>query len=158
MKTIILVASILIISTIKLSSQPFDAPPHHMRERLTQLEKIKLIETLEMDEETTLKFFARRTEHQKKMDELASQADNTIDEMENLLKQKDEYSPEVLKNLIDKANSLRSQMEKEKSNFIDSLDDILSTEQIAKLIIFERRFKDELRRVLFRDRKRMGKE
>ena len=154
----LLLLTILLFIPLQLFAQPFDEPPHKMRERLSQLEKIKLIETLQMDEETTLKFFARRTEHQAKMDKLASQADSTIDEMETLLKSDNKYSPEKLKALIDEANSLRIKMDKEKSNFINSLDDILTTEQIAKLIIFERRFKDELRRVLFRDRKHMNKE
>ena len=157
MKKIILLTVLLFIPTQSFA-QPFDEPPHRMRERLSQLEKIKLIETLQMNEETTLKFFSRRTEHQVKMDELAGQADKTIDDMETLLKDENKYSPEQLKILIDKANSIHSEIEKEKTAFIHSLDDILTTEQIAKLIIFERRFKDELRRVLFRDRKHMNRE
>ena len=40
------------------------------RGRLAELEKIKLIETLEMDEETTLRFFSRRSEHMKNQKEL----------------------------------------------------------------------------------------
>ena len=156
MKKIILI-SILLCTPVQLFSQPFDEPPHRMREKLSELEKIKLIETLKMDEETTLKFFARRTEHQARMDDLAAIADKTIDEMETMLKGDNQYSPEQLKSLIDKANSIHSKMEEEKAAFINSLSDILTTEQIAKLIIFERRFKDELRRVLFRDRKHMNR-
>jgi ribosomal protein S15P/S13E len=156
MKKIILI-SILLCTPVLLFSQPFDGPPHRMREKLSELEKIKLIETLKMDEETTLKFFSRRTEHQTRMDDLAAIADKTIDEMETMLKGDNKYSPEQLKSLIDKANSIHSKMEEEKTAFINSLGDILTTEQIAKLIIFERRFKDELRRVLFRDRKHMNR-
>ena len=35
--------------------------------RVAELEKIRLIEVLNLDEETTLKFFARRNMHQEKM-------------------------------------------------------------------------------------------
>ena len=35
-------------------------------DKIRELEKIKLIEILDLDEETTLKFFARRNEHLKK--------------------------------------------------------------------------------------------
>ena len=133
-------------------------PPHHMRERLSQLEKIKLIETLEMDEETTLKFFARRNEHQMKIDQLVALGDEAIQKMEVILKSGKYSTTEELKSLIEEANSIHSRIEQEKSNFINSLEDILSTEQIAKLIIFERKFKDELKRVLFRDRKFKNRE
>ena len=129
-----------------------------MRERLSQLEKIKLIETLEMDEETTLKFFARRNEHQMKIDQLVALGDEAIQKMEVILKSGKYSTTEELKSLIEEANSIHSRIEQEKSNFINSLEDILSTEQIAKLIIFERKFKDELKRVLFRDRKFKNRE
>ena len=157
MKKIIIISMLLYVP-VQLFSQPFDEPPHRMREKLSQLEKIKLIETLKMDEETTLKFFSRRTEHQTRMDDLSELADKTINEMETMLKSESKYSPEQLKSLIDKANSLHAKMEEERAAFINSLNDILTTEQIAKLIIFERRFKDELRRVLFRDRKHMNRD
>jgi hypothetical protein len=55
--------------------------------------------------------------------------------------------------MIVEANSIHKQIVQSKSDFISSLDDILTTEQIAKLIIFERRFKDELRRAMFKGRK-----
>ena len=129
-----------------------------MRERLSQLEKIKLIETLEMDEETTLKFFARRNEHRMKIDQLVALGDEAIQKMEVILKSGKYSTTEELKSLIEEANSIHSRIEQEKSNFINSLEDILSTEQIAKLIIFERKFKDELKRVLFRDRKFKNRE
>jgi hypothetical protein len=46
----------------------------------------------------------------------------------------------------------RESIEIKRNQFVNSLDDILSTEQIAKLIVFEKRFRDEIRNVLF-DRK-----
>jgi len=80
-------------------------PPHHMRERLSQLEKIKLIETLEMDEETTLKFFARRNEHQMKIDQLVALGDEAIQKMEVILKSGKYSTTEELRSLIEEANS-----------------------------------------------------
>ena len=134
-------------------AQMGDGPPRHMREKLDQLEKIKLIEALDMDEETTLKFFSRRNEHQMKMDELVNRADEIILQMEVIFKSGKVYTEAELKSLINEANTIHNEIGQEKSKFINSLDDILTTEQIAKLIIFERRFKDELRRAMFKGRK-----
>ncbi len=128
--------------------------PPRGRERLEQLEKIKLIEVLKMDEETTLRFFARRTEMKSKIDELNKNADELLKEMETMMKDEDDVDEAALKSKIDEWKKIQSEIERTKSEFIDSLYDILTTEQIAKMIIFEKRFRDELRRVLIKDRHR----
>ena len=134
-------------------SQRHDKPPQHMRDKLNQLEKIKLIEVLEMDEETTLRFFSRRNEHQLKIDELVKRTDEIITQMEFIFKAGIVYTEAELKSLIEEANTIHPEIVQTKSDFINSLDDILTTDQIAKLIIFERRFKDELKRAMFKGRK-----
>ena len=153
MKVLFLAVSLIIVSLTQSFSQMHDRPPHHMRDKLNQLEKIKLIEVLEMDEETTLRFFSRRNENHTKIDELAKRSDEIITQMEVIFKAGKVYTEEELKSLIVEANTIHSEIVQTKSNFINSLDDILTTDQIAKLIIFERRFKDELKRAMFKGRK-----
>ncbi len=153
MKVLFLAVSLIIVSSTQSFSQMHDKPPHHMRDKLNQLEKIKLIEVLEMDEETTLRFFSRRNEHQVKIDELAKRTDEIITQMELIFKAGRVYTEAELKSLIEEANTIHSEIVQTKSDFINSLDDILTTDQIAKLIIFERRFKDELKRAMFKRRK-----
>jgi hypothetical protein len=153
MKVLFFTISLMIVFSIQSLSQMHDRPPQHMRDKINQLEKIKLIETLEMDEETTLRFFSRRSEHQTKMEKLHERADEIITQMEVIFKAGKVYTEAELKSLIEEANTIHTEIMQEKSNFINSLDDILTTEQIAKLIIFERRFKDELKRAMFRGRK-----
>ena len=53
------------------------------REKIEQLEKIKLIDALDMDEQTTLKFFARRNEFRNKMDALNDSLDSIVDNLES---------------------------------------------------------------------------
>ena len=153
MKVLIFTLILMIVLSIQSLSQMHDRPPQHMRDKVDQLEKIKLIETLEMDEETTLRFFSRRSEHRTKMEELTEQADEIITQMEVIFKSGKVYTEVELQSLIEEANAIHKQIVRKKSDFINSLDDILTTEQIAKLIIFERRFKDELRRAMFKERK-----
>jgi hypothetical protein len=130
-----------------------DHPPDKIPERLQQLEKIKLIETLEMDEETTLRFFSRKAENKKVIDDLIGKADSLIEQIGSILSGEKNAPDEELKKLINEVSLIQTQIEKSKSWFINSLDDLLSTRQIAKLIVFEKNFREELRRVLFRDRK-----
>ena len=154
MKFLIFTVSLMMVFSIQSLSQMHDRPPQHMRDKVNQLEKIKLIEVLEMDEETTLRFFSRRSVHQTKVNELIEHTDEIITQMEDIFKAGKVYTEAELKSLIEEANAIHNQIVQSKSDFINSLDDILTTEQIAKLIIFERRFKNELKRAMFKRRNR----
>ncbi|MFC2102968.1 hypothetical protein ACFLSS_00900 [Bacteroidota bacterium] len=152
MKAILLLSIFLLLNSTSLA-QRRDRPPHGVPEKILQLEKIKLIESLEMDEETTLKFFSRRTKHKKVVGNITEKEDSLIGQIESIIKGNQESSESELKQLIKELNSIQAEFHQTKTEFINSLNDLLSTEQIAKLIVFERRFRDELRGVLFRDRK-----
>jgi hypothetical protein len=124
-----------------------------LRGKFEQLEKIKLIETLEMNEETTLRFFARKAEHQKQQEELQQKIDKKMEDLDVIFKSGRVATIDEIKSDINEISSLQTQVEKNRKDFIDSLPDILSYEQIAKLIIFERRFKDEIRRLIMKERR-----
>jgi hypothetical protein len=123
------------------------------REKFEQLEKIKLIETLGMDEETTLRFFARRSEHRKLQDETQEKIQQKIDNLDGMVKSGKVASVEDLKTSINEINNLQLQFDKSRVDFVNSLSDILSYEQIAKLVIFEKRFRNELRKLLIKERR-----
>jgi len=122
------------------------------REKLEQLEKIKLIESLDMDEDTSIRFFARRNESKREIQELEKKTDDIILELEKSFNTEDKNQNEKQKQLISEMLKNRESIEIKRNQFVNSLGDILSTEQIAKLIVFEKRFRDEIRNVLF-DRK-----
>jgi hypothetical protein len=122
------------------------------REKLEQLEKIKLIESLDMDEDTSIRFFARRNESKREIQELEKKTDDIIFELEKSFNIEDKNQDEKQKQLISEMLKNRESIELKRNQFINSLGDILSTEQIAKLIVFEKKFRDEIRNVLF-DRK-----
>ncbi len=153
MKVIFIAICIIIFSSMQSFSQMRDEPPQHMRDKLIQLENIKIIETLNMDEKTTLRFFSRRNELHTKADNLIKRSDEIITQLEVIFKAGKVYTEAELKSLIVEANNIHTEIVQTKSEFINSLDDILTTEQIAKLIIFESRFKDELKRAIFKGRK-----
>lgn len=123
------------------------------REKFEQLEKIKLIETLELDEETTLRFFARRTEHRKQQDEIQFSIQQKIESLDVAFKSGRAVTVDEIKSNINEINNLQLQLEKNRIEFINSLSDIMSYEQIGKLIVFEKQFRNEVRKLLIKERR-----
>ena len=153
MKSLILLLIIIVLVSITLNAQRNQDRKHKVPERIMQIEKIKLIETLEMDEETTLKFFARKSESDREVEEIQKAIDEKVDMMEQLVNS-DNSLDEEFRTGLDELNFMHQKLVDNKTNFIKSLSDILSYEQIAKLVLFERKFREELRRAIFKDRRK----
>lgn len=153
MKVLVSILSITLLLSSVLFAQKGKWQDDEMRAKFEELEKIKLIEVLQMDEETTLRFFARQSEHKKQQDEIQDKIHTNSDNIEALLKSEKTVSSEELKSKIDEINKLQLQLEKNRVDFINSLSDILSYEQIAQLIIFEKRFRNEVRKMIMKDRR-----
>jgi hypothetical protein len=152
MKAINLIVLTVLFFSTNIFSQKGKWQDEEMRAKFEELENIKLIETLKMDEETTLRFFSRKTEHKSQQDEIQEQIRTSIDNLDVILKSGRAVTTEELKSKINEINNLQMQFEKNRVDFINSLSDILSYEQIAELIIFEKRFRNEVRKLLMRDR------
>jgi len=153
MKIINLSLLTLIMLSTTLFAQRGKWQDEEAREKFEQLEKIKLIETLEMDEETTLRFFARRSEHKKQQDDIQENIRQKIDNLDVIFKSGRVATADEIKSDINEINNLQLQFDKGRVDFVNSLSDILSYEQIAKLIIFEKRFRNEVRKLLIKERK-----
>jgi hypothetical protein len=152
MKKLFMIIFSIILLTPIIYSQQMKENKMKNREKLEQLEKIKLIESLDMDEDTSIRFFARRNESKREIQELEKKTDDIIFELEKSFNIEDKNQDEKQKQLISEMLKNRESIELKRNQFINSLGDILSTEQIAKLIVFEKKFRDEIRNVLF-DRK-----
>jgi gas vesicle protein len=148
-----LVFLLVLIPLFMVQSQPQRERLKIHQSKIDELEKAKLIESLQMDEETSVRFFARRNEHRLKLKEINDNLNaklKNIDEKVNTIK--DDNNPEF-KKLVDDYISTHQQLADERKRFLNSLTDILSAKQIAKLTLFERKFKEEIRDVLLKKRK-----
>jgi hypothetical protein len=147
---------LFLLLIIAISFSTFAQMGQHRRRngmsKIEELEKVKLIEALNMDEQTTLKFFARRSEHMNKMKKLVRKSDNLLDKISEENKKNSDNNSAELKKMIADYLACSGDMIKEKEHFINSLSDILSYEQISKLLVFEKRFREELKGILFRQR------
>jgi hypothetical protein len=143
----------LIISVALLQGMCFpQGREHHkeIREKIEQLEKIKIIETLKMDEQTTLKFFARRTEFKDKLKDLMYKENKLLDKIDDFIKSSQDKNNSKYQGLIEQYFDLDQKIFDARKSFITSLSDILSQEQIAKLLVFQRQFREEVREILFK--------
>lgn len=124
---------------------------HKMKasQKMEELKKIKLIEILEMDEQTSIKFFSRRSEHMKRVEGLNETGRLKIEQIENLLKEKNEAN---LKKSIDEYLQIHQNQIDEKQNFFESVNEVLTVQQMAKLIVFEEQFRNQISGLLFRER------
>ena len=153
MRALTLITLTALFFSTNLFAQKGKWQDEDLRAKFEELEKIKLIETLQMDEETTLRFFARRSEHKSQQDKIQDNIKINIDDLDAMLKSGRAITTEELKTKINDINNLQLQFEKNRIDFINSLSDILSYEQIAQLIIFEKQFRNEIRKLIMRDRR-----
>ena len=154
MNKIIAAVSFVLIAAFVLNAQDIKQPNQGPLKKIEELEKVKLIETLGMNEQTTLKFFARRTKYREEQAQLVKNIFNVIDQMSDLTKNGDGKNNEELKKLIDQYQDLENKILRKKQEFYNSLTDILTYNQIAKVIVFERKFKEEIRAALMQERRK----
>lgn len=123
------------------------------KDKLEQLEKVKLIEALDLNEDVAIKFFSRRNESRNEIDLLEQKADDLLNEIEKSFNADQKSIEGKQKQMISDYLSTRESIDQKRHQFIKSLGDILTTEQICKLIVFEKKFRDEIRSLLL-DRRR----
>ena len=109
--------------------------------RLEQLEQVKLMEVLELNEETTLKFFRKRKEFHEKRIMSVSRLDSLYKVIEDALNK----NSKDLSKILDEYTKEEKNMHSLRNDYLSALKKMLSPEQYAKVILFDRRFRDEIR-------------
>ena len=73
-----------------------------------------------------------------------------LDKMDDFIKSSKDQNNSKYQGMIDQYFDLEQKIFDAKKTFITSLSDILSQEQIAKLLVFQRQFREEVRDILFK--------
>ncbi len=144
MKKILLIGLFLILVSV-INGQMRDGLPRDGKalERIEQMEKLKLIEILNLDEETTIKFFIRRNDFHKKQKNLMDEREKLLNDLEISFREKrsdDNFYKQSVSKLLD----IEERIFNERQNFLISLNNLLNPQQIAKLTVFEFKFRREL--------------
>jgi DNA gyrase/topoisomerase IV subunit A len=119
--------------------------------RIEQLERIKLIENLNLSEEQSIRFFSRRNDHKKEIESIEKKVDELLSELNKILNS-GEIKEAQLKKINEEILTNREKIATKRKQFIQSLTDILTTEQISKLLLFEIRFRDEIKNLIMKRR------
>jgi hypothetical protein len=127
------------------------------KQRIERLEKIRLIELLNLSEETVMKFFARRNDFYNKLRKFGGDKNKLIDNLEADLKSGKKFSNAYFQNGLKRILEMDIERAKQKQIFFKSLKDLLTTEQLAKYIVFETRFRDEMWNEMMKDDNRNKK-
>ena len=150
----LIIAFTMILSGMLLAQEPPMLGPG-AGARLEQFKKIRMMEELRLNEETSIRFFARYNKHQEEMKKLNEKKNDAINQLERLYKGDgaDAEYEKVFKELFDLEKNTRELREK----YLDDLKEVLTRKQIAQYLVFERNFYQNLREIA-RDlqRQRMG--
>ncbi len=148
MKTTLVLILIFFSFGMSQAQPPGDGPPREGRsmERIERFKKMRLVEMLDLKEDQSVRFFARLNEFDNTRRELNHQKNEALDKIERLIRNKaDQKEFEVA---FDAVEGLNRRIGEEKLKFFNGLTDLLSIEQRAKLMLFERRFESELREAM----------
>ncbi|QQS34626.1 MAG: hypothetical protein IPM56_10145 [Ignavibacteriales bacterium] len=125
--------------------------------KIDQLEKLKLMEILDLDEEAFIRFFSRHSEYKTQMRKAMNEQDQKLEEMETNFTSAKMITDKEYENMINNFIEGEKKILTDRETYLKSLSTILKPEQLCKLIVFEKRFREEIRDVLLRDRMRMKK-
>jgi hypothetical protein len=112
-------------------------------ERVEQFKKIRLMEVLNLDEQNSIKFFARYNKHQELLRDLRKQQVQALGQVQALRKSKaadSEYDK-----MVDELLTLEGQINEAKSKYVAELKGVLTSKQLVEYLVFEARFQQNLR-------------
>jgi hypothetical protein len=112
-------------------------------ERVEQFKKIRIMEVLGLDEQTSIKFFARYNKNLEVMKDLRQKQVQALARVQTMKKGK--ASDNDYAGVIGELRSLEDQVSQTKSKYIDDLKDVLTNKQLAEYLVFELRFQQNLR-------------
>ena len=149
MKRMILIAISAAVLTVAAVAQP--APPdegrppkERLRKRIEIVRIWKLIETLELTEEQSMRFFPVLSASDRAKEEFKSERDRLLNRIAELVRAGDADEKE-LSAILDTLEQIRLHQFEAETAFLAEIDKILTVKQKAKLALFEKAFREEVR-------------
>ncbi len=142
------------VDAAELMAQPAPNP----RGRLEQFKKLKLIETLDLDDKTAEKFFVVYNNGSNKVEQSKEELDAALTDLYQALES--DADEAQIKVKTDVALVKHEATLKAVSEMMTSVRKVLSADQFARYIIFEARFHKEIRRQIMEmsERRRGGRD
>ncbi len=139
--------SIVITAAVVFAQPPGGQGGRSQRpmERLESYKKVRMIETLKLDEQTGLKLVSRYTKHREYVKKFESERSDLVDKLESQVRSNSSDS-EFQKSFTELFEIEKSIADARKQ-YIEDLKEIFSNKQIAEYILFERNYFRDLRTV-----------
>jgi hypothetical protein len=138
---LIVFAAVMSVLVCAQDAQP--APQGRALERVEQFKKIRLLEILNLNDESALKFFARYNKYEELLRDLRKKQVQAFGRIQALRKSQaaDAEYDKVVSDLL----TVETQFEEAKSKYVGELKDVLTSKQLAEYLAFEFRFQQNLR-------------
>lgn len=134
-----------IIFTSSSYAQP-DRQHNERPERLEQFRKMRLIESLKLDEDQAVRFTAKQSTHEEKVRDLMMSRNSVLDQIESAIDST--FEDKELYKLTDKLLPIDNDIYKERQRFYDEMRQFLTAAQYGKFLVFERNFGRKVRDAL----------
>ncbi len=115
-------------------------------ERLEQFKKIRLMEVLKLDEETSVKFFSRYNKQREELVALNQKRNDLLDELAKL--RRANAAEEEYQKALNGIRGLARSAVEIRERFFDDAGKILTPKQMAEYLVFERNFIRNVREIM----------
>ena len=116
------------------------------QQRVEQFKKLRMIEALKLDDDTSVRFFAKYSKHEDVMRDINKQRDELIDQLQDM--RRSNSNGDDMEKIFANLTALDTKQAEERQRFLGDLKSVLTPAQIADLIIFERNFARNLRQLM----------
>jgi hypothetical protein len=142
--SIVFIVLLMIFSNLTAQDQlPMRGPA---AERIEQFKKVRLMEVLKMDEETSIRFFARYSKYAETLRSIQKDHNTLIDQLQGL--SKSDANNADIERVIKDIGMSEEKIAETRSKFLQELKDVISIKQIAEYVVFERNFNKNLREIM----------
>lgn len=153
MKTKLLLIFIFLLIPLFVINPQENRKNKKSNKKLEELEKNKIIEIIQLDENAVNDFFSKRELHKKKMKELNQRLEENFKALEDFNNEKNKNSS-LTKEILDSHFAINEDIFLERRSYFNYLKETLSDKVLIKLIVFEKKFRDEVRNALYKSRTR----
>jgi translation initiation factor 2 beta subunit (eIF-2beta)/eIF-5 len=115
-------------------------------ERIEQFKKVRLMEVLKMDEETSIRFFARYDKYAETLHAIQKDHNTLIDQLHKLTKSNANNSD--IEQALKDIGMSEEKIAETRSKFLEELKGVISIKQVAEYVVFERDFNKNLREIM----------
>lgn len=145
MKLLPLIA-LLVLAPAVSPAQPHRGEGPLAVERIEQLKKVRMIEALDLTEDQSVRFFARLNENNKAKEDLHQRKMAALDKLERMVR--NEVDSDEYRKVFPEVTERDKDIQALDARFFDGLGDILSEDQRARFLLFDRQFHRELQDAL----------